>query len=714
MIRKLIEKINSRIAHKLVLWVIVFSVIITLLNTAIQLYIQYRQELVSIEEYFDSITSMQLNSLSQSVWIMDARQIQAHLDGITKGRDIIYAAVNNEEKPLWSSGQKTVNDTLSLSYELSYLHRNTEYSLGTLEIVAGLDNLYQRLTKTAFVVILTNSLKIFILAGCILLYFRYAVARHLEKLASHVVGMDFRRRITPLDLNRAIRGLGDELSQVVNMLNVMQRRGYNAFHALEKSEQRLRLFFDATEEGIFGITSEGRITFANSTCLNMIGYERPQQIIGQKVESIISFFAEADEEIVDTREIFLKPLRTGRSLSVDDGYMQISGGPSFYAAVRTYPIVSGNVSSGAVIFFNDISPQREMLKEKNLLSQAVRQSPLLVIISDAMENIEYVNPGFERLTGYSLKEVVGRKASNFGRHKQTGNIHRDIRETLQTGEKWQGLYLMRAKDGMDYTFDTQIFPVFNGRGKMINTIALWLDITQKVELQNQLNHAQKMEAVSRLSASFAHEFGNPLLGVRSVIKDIGERIPMEKGDKELLDLAYTECERMKILIRNFQRFQSTNSDKKELQDIHAILENVLFFYKKHFERNNIVLKKKYHADLPLLFLSKNQITQAFLNLIINAVDSMADGGGTLEVSTGIANGEIYIHVKDSGVGIGGVEKDLIFEPFYSTKPDVQGTGLGLPVSYGIVAGHGGEITFSSQKDEGSVFTVRFPQLPLRN
>ncbi len=249
-----------------------------------------------------------------------------------------------------------------------------------------------------------------------------------------------------------------------------------------------------------------------------------------------------------------------------------------------------------------------------------------------------------------------------GNYKKNIHARREIRQALESAQKWQGIYLIRAKDGSEYSFDTLIAPVFGRRGKIVNIIALCLDITQKVELQNQLNHAQKMDAVGRLSASFAHEFGNPLLGVRSVIKDICERVPMEDGDKQLLRLAYEECDRMKILIRDFQRFQRSSSGVKENYDIHRILDNVLFFYKKHFEKKNIVLKKSYHNNVPLLFLSKDQIAQVFLNLIMNAVDSMAGDHGVLEITTGIKADYVFIDVKDSGMGIDEAEKDLIFEP----------------------------------------------------
>ncbi|HKJ65633.1 MAG TPA: PAS domain S-box protein, partial [Desulfopila sp.] len=691
------ERIQNRIAYRLALWVIVFSIATTLLTSGIQLYLAFKQDLRSIHEYFQSVTGMQLDSLSRSAWIMDDNQIQTHLNGITQGRDIIYAAVSVDGRPQWFSGAITTDDTLRARHALTYVQRNVVFQLGTLEIVASLEGLYDRLGSTALAILLTNALKTFLFAGCILFFFQFAVTRHLEKLASHVVNMDFRHKLKPLNLNRDDRdrrGEGDEFTRVVDMLNIFQRRGYHAFHALEKSEERLRLFFDATEEGIFGINSEGMITFANTSCLKMIGIRGARGIIGNSVTSI--FHYESRSEGDDRRGVFLRSIKTGRSLISEDGFFKVKNGPGFYAALRIYPILSGNESTGAVVFFNDVTEQRKVLREKNLLSQAVRQSPLLVMITDESSIVEYVNPGFEQMTGYHLEEVVGKKTYSLSLYRKNIDLFREIRSTLSRGGKWQGIYSLRAKDGSEWSFDAMVSPVFSTDGRMINIIALSLDITQKLALQNQLHQAQKMEAVGRLSASFAHEFGNPLFGVRSVIKDISERIPMDDGDRQLLKLAHSECERMKILIHDFQRLQSDKSDAKENYDIHVILDNVLFFYKKHLQNNNIQLQRYYGENIPEFYINKNQIAQVFLNLFINALDSMSSTGGLLEVSTRFLKDEVFIDVRDTGVGISEEHRDLIFEPFYTTKTEVQGTGLGLSVSYGIISGHGGDITVTSQ------------------
>jgi signal transduction histidine kinase len=313
-----------------------------------------------------------------------------------------------------------------------------------------------------------------------------------------------------------------------------------------------------------------------------------------------------------------------------------------------------------------------------------------------------------------LKEVINQRPYVIGGFLRNKKVYRTIRKTLATKQKWQGVYTVIAKNGAEHSFDTLVTPVFNSRGKIVNMIGLCLDITQKIELQNQLNHAQKMEAVGRLSASFAHEFGNPLLGVRSVIKDISDRIAMEKSDRQLLKLACGECERMKVLIRDFQQFQRVSSGEKDFFDIHEILDNVLFFYKKHFEKNSIILYKEYDCTVPTVFVSKDQIAQVFLNLIINAVDAMSSTGGDLTITTRSQDSTVFVEVRDSGIGIEEDNKELIFEPFFTTKPEVHGTGLGLSISYGIVAGHGGEITFSSKINEGTRFIVQLPSQIVKN
>ncbi len=702
------KSLNSRIAHKLTIRVILLSILMTLLATGVQLYINYKHDLYGIEEYFNSVSSMQLQSISQSVWIMDEAQINIQLDGLIKGRDITYAAIVVDGNPRWDSGFYDKGTVLYFSYPLLYSHKNAVEEIGTLEIVADLVGVYHRLWRQAVILLLTNALKTFLLGGCILILFQYSVTRHLEKLASYVVSMDFRKKIPPLNFARKARHAHDEFSQVVDILNVMQRRGFNTFNALEKSDNRLRLFFDSTEEGIFGIDLARNITFVNKTCLKKLGYENKNELIGKNLYKFVhhSSYANGGENVDNC--LLCKSMLKERTVSNDEGSLILNNGSSFYVSIRSYPIISEGQCTGAIVFFYDISEQRELLREKNLLRQAVRQLPVMIIVSNEKGNIEYVNPGFEKISGYTLQEISGARPYFLGEFGENRNIYKDMRRTIKSGEKWQGRYNHKTKNGESLYLDTVVSPVFDSSGKIVNLIAVCLDVTQKIELQNQLNNAQKMEAVGRLSASFAHEFGNPLMGVRSVIGDIRERGDLTFEDRQLLDLAYGECDRMKVLIRNFQQFHRNVSVEKELYDVHQILDNVMFFYKKHLETHNVVLNKEYDEHLPQIMVKKDQIAQVFLNLVINGVDAMSKTGGMLTISTHMEDDFVVIQVTDSGMGIRDEEKEMIFEPFFTTKPEVEGTGLGLPVSYGIVASHGGDIKVESELSMGTTFSVFLP------
>ncbi len=227
------------------------------------------------------------------------------------------------------------------------------------------------------------------------------------------------------------------------------------------------------------------------------------------------------------------------------------------------------------------------------------------------------------------------------------------------------------------------------------------------ETQSKYLHAEKLSAIGRLSASIAHEFNNPLQGVRTILKGLKRRAILDEEDKELLDLAIYENERMTNLIHSLQDFNRPSSEKKIMIDIHASLNALLLLYKSDFKRKNISLELNYDDQLPQILAIPDQIKQVFLNLLNNAADACRDGG-LITITTLQEKKKIAVAVKDNGVGIKPENIDQIFQPFFTTKPEVKGTGLGLSVCYGIVQNHQGVIRVDSQPGKGSTFTVYLP------
>jgi len=236
------------------------------------------------------------------------------------------------------------------------------------------------------------------------------------------------------------------------------------------------------------------------------------------------------------------------------------------------------------------------------------------------------------------------------------------------------------------------------------------EIEKRQSTQQQLLHAEKLSALGRLSASIAHEFGNPLMGVKYLLDDFHKRDNLAPDDRKLLTLGLEECDRMKALIGDLQRLNKPSSGKKSRTDIHPLIEHVLLFQKKHFSSNRIKLQTVFDNSLPQVEIIVDQITQVLFNLTMNAVDAMAKEGGILTISTSRKGNDMVIEIGDTGSGIALQHQEQIFEPFFSTKKEEDGTGLGLSISYGIAHHHGGSLSFVSEPDHGTIFTLTLPLL----
>ena len=270
-----------------------------------------------------------------------------------------------------------------------------------------------------------------------------------------------------------------------------------------------------------------------------------------------------------------------------------------------------------------------------------------------------------------------------GRYKKAVGVFRDISELMQVQQ--------------------QLEAINEDLERRVEARTLELQETQKKYL-----HAEKFSAIGKLSASIAHEFNNPLQGILSILKGLKKRAILEEEDRDLLNAAIGEGDRIKELIRNLQEFNRPSSGQKTLMDVHKSLQSLLLLHKSEFKGKRITLKLDLAEHLPPIIAVPDQIKQVFLNLLANAVDACQLPGGVITVSSWQENQYVAVAIKDTGIGIKAEDMTLIFQPFYSTKAMVKGTGLGLSVSHGIIKHHGGEIRVDSQPGQGATFTVLLP------
>lgn len=225
--------------------------------------------------------------------------------------------------------------------------------------------------------------------------------------------------------------------------------------------------------------------------------------------------------------------------------------------------------------------------------------------------------------------------------------------------------------------------------------------------QAQLVRAEKLAAMGRLAASIAHEINNPLQAIHNCLHLTLKKPLNEEKKKRYLGMAQEEVERLITIVQRMLEFYRPSREGMAPTDIHTIIENVLALSSKRLQHGKITVAKKLTRDLPSVNAVSDQLKQVFLNIVINAIEAMPQGG-ELCVKTKLSDdGDgLSVAFTDTGVGLSEKDQENIFEPFFTTK--ATGTGLGLSVSYGIIERHGGRIEVQSELGKGSTFTVHLP------
>jgi PAS domain S-box-containing protein len=701
-------KISHRIALKLVLRLMLFSVLLTILGTVGQAYVDYRSDVNRVSAALYALSCDPLPDFSRSVKEGDGQAVNSLLDHLMQQRGLAYAAVLVDERIAWQRGRPVEGKTISSSFPL-VAETGGSRPYGTLEVMADIKPVWRDLTDRCIRIMVANGIKIFLIAGFTLLMFQYLVTRHLESLAQQIRRVDFTVPGSSLGLDRGTGNQQDELDEVVAGLNSMIDGARLACQTLARNEERLLLFFDATEEAILGVDRAGLCTFANDACLKLLKRHEYEEIIGKELSDILVLSGIKASAGRDAACPVCRVMAEGRSLHCEDSLLTLPGGSTLFVAFRAYPVFKEEEVAGAVVFINDNSEKRRLRRERELLSEAVEQAPVMILIAGRDLRIQYGNSSAERLTGYSRQELVDRSIFLGDQiFAEGGAKFLSAQDRLQAGIPWQGTLETTSKGGQRLQFFSVVSPVLDDRKQVVNLISVAREVSYEIALQNELVNAKKMEAVSRLSGSIAHEFGNPLFAVRSVLRDLSGRETLAEEDKHLLELAHGECERMRTMVREFQQLYRESTAREENRDIATIIAGVVN------DTGPILAEYKITCTLGLaeetggILGNTGKLSLVLRNIIVNALEAMANRGGVLRITTSLTGEFFIISIGDSGRGIKKEHQELVFEPFFSTKTEVEGAGLGLSVAYGTMKSLGGTITFVSEEGNGTVFEIHLP------
>lgn len=365
--------------------------------------------------------------------------------------------------------------------------------------------------------------------------------------------------------------------------------------------------------------------------------------------------------------------------------------------------------------------ERELRETKEFLEHIMESSVDGILTTDLRGKLTYTNRAMEEMLQSRREEVLGTHISRF--YVRGIDQAREIM-TLLTAEERTDNYVLevRRMDGKPLTIVTSLFLLRNEDDVIIGTAGIFRDITEKRHLEARLKAAQarlveasKMRALGELVAGVAHEINNPLMASQTILHVILKGTPRDWPERERLEVIGKCNDRIEKIVDHLREFSRQTEPEFRETDIHQVVENALIITGQQLLNHGIALVRDLCADLPRVVGDSNQLEQVFLNLISNARDAMDEAGGVkkeLTITSRLSQDDegacVLVSIRDTGVGIAPENMDKVFEPFFSTKPVGQGTGLGLSLCYGIMEAHGGRIEIKSRLGEGTEVTLRLP------
>jgi signal transduction histidine kinase len=261
----------------------------------------------------------------------------------------------------------------------------------------------------------------------------------------------------------------------------------------------------------------------------------------------------------------------------------------------------------------------------------------------------------------------------------------------------------------DSVFTTSLFPFFDAESKLHGAVYVFRDITDQKVLENKLLQSDKMAAIGTLAAEIAHEINNPLDYITNYLYLLSESLPPEFGKREYLKKIEAGIDNLSALTRDLLEFSRPQIDIFVPLDMHRVIDESLEFSGKYLQEKQVKVITDYRCRSHRVAGSVRMLQQVLLNLILNSLDAMTNGG-TINIATFCRKSHFVLEFADSGIGIPEANLPRIFEPFFTTKKNFEkrGTGLGLTICYNIIYQHKGEIHVSSTAGEGTKFTISLP------
>ncbi|MEH6443803.1 MAG: EAL domain-containing protein [Oceanospirillaceae bacterium] len=363
--RQVLRKDNL-IAKRLIVGVVLFSTLLTLLTTSIQLYFDYRQSVEEINENLREIEVSSLPVIINSVWVVDHDQIQTQLESLVKLQGIEYLAILVDGKTRWQTGRQKSVSVIEHRFELEYKRQNILQNIGTLQVLANLDEVYAQLFDRILVILATNALKTFLVAGFIILFFHYLVARHLYRLLESFQKFRPQAVNTPLVLNRRKKSESplDELDLLALAFNQLQENTRDSYNKLTNEKEKSQITLNSIIDGVIVSDESCLIEFMNPVAEALTGWTN-KEAVGQSVSSVFKVLDEtSDEEVPDLVKMAVSSGAIQYCRDESLLMSQFAENKAIKGSAAPIIDVDGKIL-GAVLVFHDVTSSRQLTQQLN-------------------------------------------------------------------------------------------------------------------------------------------------------------------------------------------------------------------------------------------------------------------------------------------------------------------------------------------------------------
>ena len=485
---------------------------------------------------------------------------------------------------------------------------------------------------------------------------------------------------------------------------------------LKASKESYQRLFSHAGCGVFVSSKKGRFLDVNPALLKMLGYQDKEEFLSLDLARDVYLSPDDRRKYTETIE------KKGRVVDYEVRWRRRNGH-------ILHILLTSNVRydpKGVILGYEGIvvdqtrrkKHQNEIKEAHDFLDKIISCSPNAIMAMDMTGVIKLWNQSAEDIFGYESVQVIEKMSiQQIFSNKVANNVMEMMRDEKFGGRGRLNSYLLNFKKDNGELVEGNLSAsiLYDEKGDELASVGLFVDLKEQLQTERELSKArqhllqsEKLAAMGRLTSQIAHELNNPLFGIMNTLELMKTEISPDNKRRRLLDMSLSEIERLADMLKKMLSFSKPDQDKRIEIDINVIIDELMMLYEKRFRENSIKLSMDLVENPGVILASRDQLRQVFINMFSNAMYAMPDGG-SLDISTEVVSGKLFIIIQDTGTGIKPENMKKIFDSFFTTKKEsVQGVGLGLSVCYGFIKDHGGDIIVESEEGQWTKFVIMLP------